>query len=345
MLTIILGAGASYDSAPVNSSDIAKRNPWRPPLTKDIFLASQIWCVRQDAVALPKNLIPVLERIRRDSSHAGLEHALENIKLEMGNNPNRWPQLLAIQQWLCKVLTLCTHEWIQPLAGATTLVDLVSRLEDWRTAVDVPINFITFNYDLLLEKAVDQCQHKPTNLMGFDRYITDRFSIFKPHGSIDWSWKVRFDMDRNDMLDRPLSQAEKSTLELCANPGREGYTRLPDGMTFGTFPALAIPVVSKSQSDFIFPPGHGERMLAALDKTTAILVIGWAAAEQHFMDEISARVRHDIPVLIVCGNGGSATSESLKTAGGLSNTADSKSGFSDFLNSSQLEEWLRNCAV
>ncbi len=357
MLTIILGAGASFDSAPVNSSVDAKRNLWRPPLTKDLFLASQEWFVKPDRLTLPHNLIPILERIRRDSGCVGLERSLEGLKLEIDSNPNRWPQLLAVQEWLCRVLIFCTYEWLRPLAGATTLVDLVSRLNDWCVTVNVPISFITFNYDLLLEKAIDQCQFEPTNrmgfdLMGFDCYLTNRFSIFKPHGSVDWWWKVRFDSDRTDIIDRPLSQAEQISLELFVNRssaggsrvGLEGTTKSTDGGTFGVLPAVAIPVVSKSQSDFIFPPGHGDKMLAALDATTAMLVVGWAAAEQHFMEEVAARVSHEIPVLIVCGkNGGAATSESLRTAGKLTNIVDSNSGFSDFLNMSQLEKWLKQC--
>lgn len=346
MLTIILGAGASYDSAPVNSFGGAKQNLWRPPLTKDLFLASQIWCVREGGVKLPPNLIPILERIRRDSSHIGLERALEGLKLEIDSKPNRWPQLLAIQEWLCNILNRCTQEWLKPLAGATTLVDLVSRLEDWHVTVNVPINFITFNYDALLEIAIDQCQPIPTNLTGFDHYLTNRFSVYKPHGSVDWWWSVRFDADRNHIFDRPLSQAERDSLELCANKigtgtsgvVQGGTAKSADGSMVCRLPAVAIPVVSKSQSDFIFPPGHGDKMLAALDATTAMLVVGWAAAEQHFMEEVAARVRHEIPVLIVCGkNGGAATSESLRTAGKLTNIVNSNSDFSDFLNTSQLE--------
>lgn len=343
MLTIILGAGASFDSAPVSSRHRAQQNPWRPPLTDTLFLADKVWSVEGGAIVSPRNLIPILERIRRDSNPR-LERALEILKSEVASNPGRWPQLLAIQEWLCMVLTRCTDQWLELLAGATTFVDLTSRLNDWCVTVNAQINFITFNYDLFLEKAIEQCQTKPSNLQGFDRYQTNKFSVFKPHGSVDWSWKVRFDTDRNDLMDRPLSQAERSSFVLCPGPVRgAGITGMPGGVKFGSFPAVAIPVASKSQNDFIFPPGRSDKMFAALDATTAMLVVGWAAAEQHFMEEIAARVRHDIPVLVVCGEGGKETTNSLKVAGKLTNIVDSNSGFSDFLNTSQLEKWLEQC--
>ena len=349
MLTIILGAGASHDSAPVNSYG-AKGNPWQPPLTKDIFLASQVWCVRQDTVKFPDHLIPILDRIRRESSQVGvsMESVLEALRSEMDSNPRRWPQLLAIQDWLCQVLTHCTDEWIRPLAGATTLVDLAERLHDWRLQVNEPINFITFNYDLLLEKAVDKCQIRPFNADGFDRYIRDEFNIFKPHGSVNWSYTVRFDTERNNISDRPLSEAEKHSLILncrAVAPLSKRTTSMVNGVTSGELNALAIPVVSKSHDDFIFPPGHKEKFFQTLNSTTAMLVIGWAAAEQHFMQEVATRVRHDIPVLIVCGKGGgAATISSLKVAGKLTNIVDSDSGFADFLNTAELEDWLGKSA-
>ena len=100
MLTIILGAGASYDSAPTNSSNQAKRSSWRPPLTRDLFLPENIWF---QTIKLPFKLIPIIERIRRGTKNNNLESALETLKSEINTNPDRWEQMLAIQEWMSNV--------------------------------------------------------------------------------------------------------------------------------------------------------------------------------------------------------------------------------------------------
>lgn len=336
MLTIIFGAGASYDSAPVNSSNQAKKDQWRPPLTKDLFLPEKVWF---QAHRLPTRLIPVIERIRRDARSNNLEYALEELKREMDFNPSRWEQILAIQEWLCDVLTSCSKNWIQPLGSATTYVDLLSRLYDWQIRNYKPINLITFNYDNLLEKAAYICFKKQIGLNNFESYLTGDINIFKPHGSIDWWWEILGDKDRKYFGDYPLSENEKKLAKLCIGPRSEGTRIVNNTDVYYSMPAIAIPVISKSHSDFVFPPGHEKQMHSALDSTEAIIVIGWAAAEEHFMSEFSKRVKKNVPVLVVCGEGGDRTAELLRSSVGLEVTV-LQYGFSDFLDTTNLENWL-----
>lgn len=341
MLTIIFGAGASHDITPVTAGIHRSKIDWKPPLTSALFAPESVWSVEGGITPLPRNLVPVLQLVRRQTEFLGIEGALERLKSEVGNDPKRWAQLLAVQEWLCRVLTQCTETSIEYVKGATTYVDLVSKLDHWQAQVNVPVNYITFNYDTLLERALEQCQTRPPSVHGFAFH--EHFNVFKPHGSIDWSWEVRFDPERRGLGDRPFSQAERDSLTLHAVPARAEGSRV-NGVDFATFPAVAIPVVSKSHSDFIFPPGRKEAMRSSLEKTTALLVIGWAGAEEHFMAEVSARLKPDVPALVVCGKGGDRACASLRERGKLTSVSNAKVSFSEFLHEDKLEEWLKGIA-
>ena len=342
MLTIIFGAGASHDIAPITAGAHRNKTTWNPPLTAELFAPEKIWSVENNVITPPRNLAPVLQRVRQETRVFGIEGALERLKSEAVNNPKEWAQLLAIQEWLGLVISRCTEESIKYLNDATTYVDLVSKLDHWQAQVSVPINYITFNYDTLLERAIERCQTKPPNVQGFGFY--EEFNVFKPHGSIGWSREIRFDADRNDICDRFPSPSELQSLKLEPTPSTGQQRKMPDCTQFATMPAIAIPVVIKLANDFVFTPGREGAMLTALSGTTAMLVIGWAAAEQHFMGHVAAQVQAHIPVLVVCGKGGDATCESLRTAGNLTNVVNAKCGFAEFLDSNRLESWLKELA-
>jgi len=338
MLTIIFGAGASYDSAPINSSKDVLRNEWRPPLTKDLFLPEKVWFRENQP---PDQLIPIIERIRRDTTQNTLENALEKLKEEIAINPIRWEQILAIQEWLQQVLSNCSHQWSHALGRVTTYVDLLSRLYHWQIQSNEPISLITFNYDTLIERAASLSFRQNIEADNFNGYISNQLQIFKPHGSVNWWWDIPRDPGRKALADRPLSGNERKNAKLHMGKMRTG-TLSDNTDVYYPMPAIAIPVIRKSNNDFVFPPGHYEKMIAALDSTEAILVIGWAGAEEHFMAELSKRVNNKVPVLVVCGSGGSQTVEKLHDLANLKEVVDTATGFSGFLNNTGLENWLND---
>jgi hypothetical protein len=65
------------------------------------------------------------------------------------------------------------------------------------------------------------------------------------------------------------------------------------------FPAIAIPVEIKSS--FECPSDHLDCLNAHLEKVTKILIVGWRAAEKHFLDLLSRVVTDKIPVQVVAG--------------------------------------------
>ena len=295
MLTVIFGAGASHDSATAHTSLTQEALPWRPPLTKDLFGADRIWF--RDKFSPPPQLVSVLERIRRDTKQdGGLEGCLQAMKQELAFNPARWPQLVGVQEWISQVLKTCGEKWLPPLTRSTTYVDLISRLLDWDRKAAVGINLISFNYDILLEDAASICFGANFGRQDFDAYLKGPLKIFKPHGSVNWWWDIACDANRESISERPLSKNERSSMRLILGPRRIEKHTSQNNITFRSLPAIAIPVVEKEHNDFIFPPGHEKLMLDALANTTMVLIIGWAAAEKHFLAKFQERVKRQVPI-------------------------------------------------
>lgn len=223
---------------------------------------------------------------------------------------------------------------------------LVNRLEAWATSRQIAnILWVTFNYDLLLEQAVDDVAHfQPREV---DDYVTSANGhvIFKPHGSVNW---VRRTTRADEWLEgNSLGHALKMidrARSLALSDGITIYTagNYTDNGT-GLFPALAIPVRSKQA--FVFPMNHIQVLREHLPNVRRVLVIGWAANETNFLRLLGDGLAKDgVRILMVCGNAAAAqATETRLTEAGLAKQARrlSAGGFSElFSPSSEDLAWL-----
>jgi hypothetical protein len=58
------------------------------------------------------------------------------------------------------------------------------------------------------------------------------------------------------------------------------------------FPAIAIPVQTKSEEYFECPRSHLTSLVQMLDRVTKILIVGWQAREAHFLQML----KHKLPL-------------------------------------------------
>lgn len=346
MLTIIFGAGASYDSKPANLTIAPFTEPWQPPLTVDLFNSGKIWCTESDKHGLNFQypLYQVVEQIRRQTKDQGLENALEQLRAERETNNIRWAQEIQIRIWINKVIRLCEQNWLSGLKNDTAYVDLVQRLDMWQRKSSAKINLISFNYDTLLEHAVSPYQNG--SFIHFENYISGKFSVFKPHGSISWVHKIKYGDKRENLLDVPLNEWEKQNLVLLNNTNQANTIRLDERLrenVYATIPAIAIPVTNKHDDDFILPPNHKEKMIEAIKNTTLLLLIGWAGSEKHFLKLLSEYLRPKVHVGVICYEGGANTISNIHDSIVEASFEDSKIGFSTFLDRhNMLERFLEN---
>ena len=125
------------------------------------------------------------------------------------------------------------------------------------------------------------------------------YQLIKLHGSIDWGLEVSFP-------ERPTSPQEliEHAAELQVS---NQFMKAGPNINFGNgscgFPALAIPVQSKSQ--FMCPETHREALVTSLPVVTKIIAIGWRATEQHFLEMLKNRLtglKGDVDLMVVSGD-------------------------------------------
>jgi hypothetical protein len=196
MLMVIFGAGASYDSAQAirltppqagkqswTPVPIPSDEPWRPPLANELFLDRQR-AFGTIAQKYPK-LTHILPFLRERLGGKGVEEVLESLLAEGEGYPERQREFASVRYYLCDLLTELTKQWYVRTNGATNYAPLVGDILRFNGS-DTPVCLVTFNYDLLLERALYTFGFK-------DRPPNDQLDshpilkLFKLHGSVDWA--------------------------------------------------------------------------------------------------------------------------------------------------------------
>jgi hypothetical protein len=169
---------------------------------------------------------------------------------------------------------------------------------------------VTFNYDLLLERALHTFDFKrrmPEE--NFESHPT--LNLFKLHGSVGWSRLVDLPEGTRLLPQHLIEQAD--TIRVTDKFVLANATNSYEMHTFGKplFPAIAIPVQTKSDQYFECPPTHLDFLLKMLPHVTKILIIGWQAKEAHFLRMLQLnlpKLRH----VMVVGASASDAEETLK---------------------------------
>ena len=318
MLMVIFGAGASYDSAQAyrlrNPGGGGAQNfgfaplplgdegPWRPPLTRDLFLDS--YRALGEIVRKYPKLIHILPRLREPTHGRSVEQVLEALLEGSANNPEVQREITSVRFYLCELLQKVTQEWSTRTDGITNYGPLIKDILQFNKPGQ-RVCLVTFNYDLLLERAL--------YTFGFDDKGPEAFldshpimKLFKLHGSVDWSRLVEIPGNSRMPPQQLIERAD--TIHVSDSYVRANATDPRQMFNFGKpiFPAIAIPVQTKSKDDFECPRGHLSRLAELLPQITKILVIGWQAKEAHFNEMLRSNLPKLSRVMVVGQNGADA---------------------------------------
>lgn len=295
MLMVIFGAGASYDSAPdfpppqpqAAQQNFAPPPPppnpreiWRPPVTPQLFLDSN-----GEFGGIVRNypkLLPILPHLRRPASGRSVEEELEAWQAEASGDPERNRQLFSIRYYLHDLLLKVSTEWLKQTSNVTNYVMLIDQIRHFNT-VNEPVCLVTFNYDLLLDRALLSFDYHPQTLdhRYFDAHPT--LKLFKPHGSVDWARFVDVPPNTRLGVDQLIDQAD--TIKISEDYLFADASHPATIHSFGrpVVPAIAIPVQTKTEDTFEWPQRHRAYLEELLPSVTRILIIGWQAKEAHFL--------------------------------------------------------------
>jgi hypothetical protein len=286
MLMVIFGAGASYDSAQAYKiSPSVDDGPWRPPLARDLFLdrhhAFGKIVTRYSKLA---HILPYL----REASQGNVEETLEVLQEQGKDYPERQRELAAVRFYLCDLLRTVTDGWISQTNGVTNYAPLLGEILRSNQSNE-QVCLVTFNYDSLLEHALysfDFKRREPKDHLGSHPIL----KLFKLHGSIDWARIVDVPHGTRIQPQGLIEQADTITLTDEFVSADATDPRQLSNFGRPIFPAIAIPVQTKSDQHFECPKSHLDHFVTMLPHITKILIVGWQAREAHFLRMLHSKL-------------------------------------------------------
>lgn len=339
MLLVVCGAGASHDSSPSHHR-VGGLNE-RPPLANELFQDRDFF-VR--ARLKFSEIRPIVPYLRNPQSGRTIEQELERLQAEAKEHPRRPAQLAAIRYYLQTIIWECESAWVAKHAGVTNYRTLLDQIEHWCGRGTDAACFVTFNYDKMIEDALgDQFS------LGFkeiDDYIRCPYKLIKLHGSVNWAREIDSPLqsitqrDGDSLLREIIDRA--ATLQISDRYHLvSGYPSVK-GVNTGLFPAIAIPVEKKTT--FECPQNHISALISLLPSVDKLLIVGWRAAEQNFLQLLKDKVPWPIKVMAVNGHSDSSKEpiEKIRRMGVPGEFIMSPAEFTTFIVERQGEQFLRS---
>lgn len=354
MLMVIFGAGASFDSS---QNHLPKPIPreraggtirfqddypevFRPPLTNGLFERSEF---EEFSSRIPR-LAGVLGQLR-SMPLGSLESELLDLDSRAPRNTLRAQQLVAFRYYLQLLLSITVHRWLERIGGATNYLTLTEQIRDYDDGL---ICLVTFNYDLMVERALGW------DVQQIEDYIRQDWRLLKVHGSVNWARPIRTPaINHSSLMHWPMVEQI-----IDASPSLEfgeGYTIVPFISQYPErlletpvgkpdhhgdpplFPAIAIPLPNKLGPEC--PQLVIDVLRESLPQVTKLLIIGWAGREDHFLRILREGLPAKVSGLVV--NGGEASAreaiEHIGSKGIGAQLRPSRHGFTDFLISGELK--------
>lgn len=340
MLLVIFGAGASYDSVPARSLANGRFRTLldRPPLAHQLFDDRPQFVEDLDVFPQCKRIVP--DR-RKNSLGGAFEQTLQRLQEQGQNYPVRFQQLAAVRFYLRRMLWRCEERWYNEHRGITNHAVLLDRLDMWRPAGE-PILLVTFNYDRMLERALEQFGQRFKEI---SQYITSqRFQVFKLHGSVNWGRQVKTQVVTENRNERDIG------CELIEKAAQ--LTFMDEYRVLGSFdivndrarvywPAIALPVEQKVS--FECPATHVSALQEKLGNVTRILTVGWRGTEMEFLKLLKKHLSHPVPVMVIAKDGKESTEIGVNFQRmDITRSAEAyPGGFTDYLSDNDSEKFLR----
>jgi hypothetical protein len=236
----------------------------------------------------------IVQRMRREApTGGGVERALSAFMslAESKGHAAYKRDVLALRFYLADVVRSSASAAASSAADLTNQLELVTRLHD---AVGDGVTYVSFNYDTLLEDAVNA---RFGSSIGKDMasYLNGPVRVLKPHGSVNWVEEIPALGPPPPGASYPYMHRKLADLaDLADLASNEASIALLDSRQVGFgqshfhVPAVAVPVADKDA--FLMPTGHMDALVEALGATTRLLIVGWRGSELRFQQACQAHL-------------------------------------------------------
>lgn len=346
VLTVLIGAGASYDCYDRDTGTFGIDDHWRPPLVNELFdpRATFAGVLRHypKAEALSGEI-----RLRLRDSKDNQWLPLEQLLKEAANASHlavrrRYWEVPYYLQELIGEVGARFFQFGRPLYHQL-LVDIAEALA---VGHYTSVLFLTVNYDLLLDREIELLFDHRFRQMG--HYIShNQWKLVKLHGSVNWGFRFAPGIvnDREECLAALSAMVEEPT------PQKDGIFILENHQTYchgGYFihPAIAVPIAGKS--GFLCLDDIANAARENIARSTDFLILGCRMADEDVLDLFGAVAQVNRIKIVDAGLESSLDilhrmADHCRAFRPLNNRGEclSKSGFSDFVTSGELRAFLK----
>lgn len=349
-LTVILGAGASFDVVNAQSNDLLRDRHglrFRPPVTANLFDTHEEWAEEYKNFPAVASLVQELRQgLPEKHTSVNVEDFLRSLKESPKvHRNNQFRQLpLYLQHYFYKVsVNYC--KWP---ANYSTLINKVFDLD-----ID-KIIFVTTNYDLLFDQALElnDATDFVINNTAPGKYIKKDWAYIKIHGSVDWGRSIKESMIKNRGNTLPALLDNVSQLGASLEEALEKEIVI-DNSFINTndrkliYPAISVPIGENKLNCW---PDHIQDLKDHLNKCQNYLIIGFSGYDKDILKMLDEKEGGFGKVLFVSGSEDSANKarENFMHFGDLGQKLQKHAevypgnGFDEFIRSSTgLNDYLK----
>jgi hypothetical protein len=300
-LTVILGAGASYDCTSNGVTPIDY--DYRPPLTSGIFEGRRPF--QRILEKYPKARTLASTIAVRVNQGEPLEAVLRGLRDSQEEHIIR--QFRQIPLYLQELLGEININFTSEPVNYTYLVNRLLQTDFEKVA------FVTLNYDLFLERSLGTISSssgtawQPKDL-SFHSKAGRKWMLIKLHGSANWGRFVKLDPGLkpnhegvlNCVDDIALSLNESALLDIRVLANHRTRWKESGTKVFLLYPAISVPVEGKYE--FVCPGEHIDAPKDFLSSCHNYLLIGISGRDMDLIDLLRANIKKCVTLGIVEGN-------------------------------------------
>lgn len=272
-LTVVLGAGASYDCAgPGVTASINEE--YRPPLTKDIF-APRFNSILERHPAVRANL----DELRSKLTQGGdFEQILRDLFESAERSGNDWP--FQVPLYLRELFWCVSLDFLKGSSKFNTLVRSVLE-SHFR-----PVMFLNLNYDLLLENALRDYENSGFNEYNKIEWYLDsskKWLYVKPHGSVNFA-RILENCPSDSSGDYPTRLKKRPNFSspiqvVCWNRSSGAFYRPgPHSFSGYWYPQIVVP--AGKGKGFVCPEEHIDVAKQFIQNCKNFLIIGFSGRDE-----------------------------------------------------------------
>lgn len=304
---IILGAGASMDYLRADDHIEHRNNDYskyRAPLMNQLFDDTRFHEVLSRHPEINSLASDVMNAMSR--SDANFEDYLTIARDNLANNnPAIYSQLLSLIFYLADLFSVISEKFYYQ---RNHYKDLLHKIDNY---CDGQACFVNFNYDLLLERSLNEHSAGKFNYSNLDSYINSNIKIIKIHGACNWRYSPQTVQSKKTSAVKFFSNFSKDLI-LVSN--KDQIFPIADDITNVNFnaqyneklnswivklPALALPLKNKP-SNYVCNESHVKTLKESIKKADRIIVIGWRGVDQYLLKLLKDELGDQrIPVAII----------------------------------------------